>query len=304
MGMHVSNMARKNAEQVRKEQKLPRDGRGARVNLARVEQLFRAALAPDVPSFDVNCVQRVDFDEWSYTEGLGLFLGCTQSTEINARLIMEASEWQGDLVDDHVKFVRDDLLDKWLLKENTEADGSKVFFPPGNNLGWIINTDNVLRAFCTDKSWRLKPHPITSDADVREARLAFGAPRIFARNSSGMQLLRKCETVGYTTASELGLVGMILGKQTVDFTKYEFEGRGRYHSLYLAIRQSSVPAAIIFNRLVNCPWSGIVPLTIAGELATERFKVYKEKTLELKSRYAPLTRQMPPMVAQAKPGLE
>ena len=302
--MYVSKTAKKHANQIRLEQNLPPDGRVARKNLARLEQVFRAALDPDVPSYDVSCVQGVDFDEWSYTEGLGCFLGCTQSTEINARLILEASAWQGDIIDDYVKFVRNDLSDKWLSKESREGEGFKVFFPPGNNLGWVINTDNVLRAFCTDKTWRLKPHPITSDADVRQAKLAFGTTRIYARESSGMALLRACETVGYTTASELGLIAMILEKRTVDFTKFELEGRGRYHSLYMAIRKNSGSAAVIFNRLVNCPWSGIVPLTIADDLALDRFGAYKEKTLELKSKYAPLTRPLPPPGAQTEPGME
>ena len=283
----------KSAQQVRKEQRLPSDGRGATNNLKILESVFRDVLSPDVPTYDVNSLQGPDFDEWTYTEGLGCFMAFTQSVEINARLMLEAAEWDGEIGADHVAEISANLRDKWALSKVSlgVSAGQKVFFPTGDNLGWIINTDNVLRAFLTDKTWRLKPHPITSDGDVRQARLAFGVSRLYDRKCSGMDILRSCECVGYTTASEMGLIGMVLGKDTVDFSKYEFEGCGRYHALYLAVRESRLDPKVILNRLINCPWSGFVPLRTSIETAKENFHLYKERTLELRRLHAPLTRR-------------
>ena len=287
---HVFPNSQKTAQKIRKEHDLPRDGRKVGVNLARLEKVFREVLAPDMPSYDVNCGQGADFDEWTYTEGLGCFLALTQSIEINARLTLQASQWPGDIRVDYAAALRDGLADKWDLPAQDIEEGVKVFFPPGNNLGWIINTDNVLRAFYMDKSWRLKPHPITSDEDVRQAKLAFGATRIYNRDCSGMGLLRAADTVGYTTTSELGIVAKILGKPTVDFTKFEFEGHGRYHAIYLALRQEIEPS-VVLNRLVNCPWSGLTPLNTPSEEARRRFEAYKKETVALRSQCAPLTRE-------------
>ena len=299
---HIQQGALKSAQQVRREEKLPKDGRNATNDLKILENVFRDALDPDIPSYDVNSTQGTDFDEWTYTEGLEAFMAFTQSVEINARLALEAAEWDGEIEVDHVEEIRANLRDKWSLKGSAGVSvGEKVFFPPGNNLGWLINTDNVLRAFCTDKTWRLKPHPITSDDDVRQAKLSFGITRLYDRQCSGMDVLRACECVGYTTASEMGLIGMILGKETVDFSKFEFEGCGRYHSLYLAVRESRLDPKVILNRLFNCPWSGFEPLhTTSIETAKENFLRYKERTLELSRLHAPLTRRavVPPRKMQ------
>ena len=197
------------AGEVRKAHRLPVDGRRALANLSRLEEVYRKALSPDVPSYDVSCTQGVDFDEWLYTEGLGCFIGFTQSVEINARLLLAASEWAGEHRVDHAAAIRAGLRDKWALAAMEIDRGLKVFFPPGNNIGWIINTDNVLRAFRLDSSWRLKPHPVTTDEDVHQAKLAFGATRVCDRDTSGMALLRAAGEVGYTVASEMGLVAMI-----------------------------------------------------------------------------------------------
>ena len=133
----------------------------------------------------------------------------------------------GNIAIDYVTRISEKPSDKWILsKPNEEMLARKVFFPPGNNLGHIINTDNVLRAFLTDHEWILKPHPITSDNDVHQAKLVFGITRIRPKDCSGIAFLKACNTVGYTTTSEMGLMGMIFNKNTVDFSKYEFESQG------------------------------------------------------------------------------
>ncbi|MDE2925827.1 MAG: hypothetical protein OXT71_05455 [Acidobacteriota bacterium] len=286
---HVDPSAKMSARQVRRREKLPQDGREAADRLERLEKVLRETMRPDVPTFDVNSVQGADFAEWTYTEGLGFLLVSTQSVEINARLIDEAAAWPGTPEVDYAGQMASSLTDKWRLDAgNGLSTGSKVFFPPGGNFGWIVNTDNVLRAFGLDPAWLLKPHPVTSDDDVREAKRTFGVMRILHRDTSGMRALRSAEVVGYTTASEMGLVAMAAGKPVVDFTKFEFEHRGRYYPFYRAIRQSPEDPRAVLNRILNCPWSGAVHLDMDNEEAGKRFRLYKEKSLELRASFRPL----------------
>ena len=286
---HVDPGAKMSARQVRRRGKLPQDGRKAADRLERLERVLREKMRPDVPSFDVISVQRADFDEWAYTEGLGFLLVATQSVEINTRLIEEAAAWPGTPEVDYAGQIASSLTDKWRLDAGDELSaGSKVFFPPGANYDWIVNMDNVLRAFGLDPAWLLKPHPVTSDGDVRQAKRTFGVTRILHRDTSGMQALRSAEVVGFTTTSEMGLVAMAAGKPVVDFTKFEFEYRGQYHPFYRAIRQSPEDPPAVLNRILNCPWSGAVHLDMDNEEAGKRFQLYKEKSLELRASFRPL----------------
>lgn len=279
------------AAEVRVEEKLPAHGRNSEA-LARMERLFREAMAPDIPSFDVNRVQSARFDEWCYTEGPDIFCAFTQSIEINTRLALEAAAYEDET--DLVTALVASLLDKWELQEQREsAAGKSVFFPPGGNASWIVNDDNVMRAFETDPSWMLKPHPITVDDDVWRAKMALGITRLYDRDSKAMPLLREAARIGYTTASETGLVAMMLGKPSVDFSKYQFEAHGCYYSLYRAIRESDRPGRATINRLLNCPWSGLLPMTMDDEAAVSRFRLFKAKTIELRERFAPLVRITP-----------
>ncbi len=286
---YVDPSAKMLARQARGRGKLPQDGREAADRLERLERILREKMHPDVPTFDVTSVQRADFDEWTYTEGLGFLLVSTQSVEINVRLIEAAAAWRATPEVDYAGQIAGSLPDKWRLEEgNGLCAGSKVFFPPGTNFSWIVNTDNVLRAFVLDPAWLLKPHPVTSDGTVRQAKRTFGVTRILHKDASGMRALRSAEVVGFTTTSEMGLVAMAAGKPVVDFTRFEFEHRGHYHPFYRAIRQSPEDPPAVLNRILNCPWSGAVHLDMDNEEAGKRFQLYKEKSLELRASFRPL----------------
>lgn len=287
---HIPPLARMTAEQVRTQQKLPGYGREIAANMSRLEKAFRSAMAPDIPSYDVHSVQGADFSEWTYTEGLGCFHCSTQSMEINARLMLEASTWDGPIDVDYSDQIARKTKDKWSLQDVSESEqGVKVFFPPGGNLAFMVSVDNVRRAFSNDPAWRIKPHPVTTPPDLRHFLLQYGAQRVYSHEASGMAILRAADAVGYTTTSEMGIVAMLLDKPAQDFTLFENECAGRYHPIYLAIRRSSENVGSVINRIVNCPWSGMVPLTMTSKKATERFVAYKEKTLALREMYAPLT---------------
>lgn len=291
---YIEDSAARSAAEVRKSENLlpyVRDDS----KLKEFEEIYREQMFPDIPSYDVACVQPTGFTEWGYSEGFHCFRAYTQSVEINARLMIEATKFANSDNSDYCESIVNSLTDKWELdSEYVNARGRYVFFPPGNNLGWIVNTDNVLKAFEEEPEWMLKPHPMTSADDVRAAKNAFGITRIYDPKLSGIELMLQADKIGYTSTSEIGILAMMHGKSTVDFTKYEFEGWGSYHSVYLAVRDSFFIPKIILNRIINCPWSGIVPFSLTADQAATRFKQFKEKTLGLRDKYRPVTRPLPP----------
>ena len=315
---HTPPLARLKAREVREQEKLPHDGRESEHPLSRLEEVLCDTFAPDAPTYDVGSIQGVDFHEWTYTEGLGCLMVFTQSVEINARLMQLAVEYDGGgyAADGPAGRIASTLGDKWaniqprdgvytaelavraappVALQATDEQPERIpdlwtFFPPGDNLKDLINVDNVLRAFDADSRWMMKPHPITTAANVAGMRRAFGASRIYSRRASGMEILRDSAVVGFTTSSEMGLMALLLGRTVEDFTLYEFEARGRYHALYKALRGSPVIPHSGISRILQCPWSGVVPLDTAEDEAADRLAQYKARTLELRDQYLPLVR--------------
>lgn len=287
----------KTAVQVRKEGNLPPDGRNAMPEFSRLEQVLRQAFAPDMPVYDVNSVQGPDFTEWCYTEGFHCLMAFTQSIEINFRVAREAAAWGGKKkLRDYAKEFSGRVQDKWKLpRGKRSAKGKYVFFPPGNNLDWVMDIPAVPRTFQTDRRWLFKPHPISSDNYVEHVERWLGAERVFPRDMSGMALLKQAATVGFTTTGEMGLFAMVLGKPVVDFSSPQYEMAGRYYSLYRAIRESEEDPQTVINRLLNCPFSGIVPLDTPDREAAKRFKAFKDKSIELREGMRPLVPEIPPL---------
>ena len=290
-----------NAAEVRIQEKLHGYKRDDAGDFSRLEQVLREVMEPDVPSYDVNSSQSVDFDEWTYTEGFHCVIVSAQSAEINARLIdLVAATADGESVDSAgeeaagsspcAEMLRR-LDDKWSLEplaDEHRVRGGSVFFSPGSNLRWMVSADNVTRAFATDDRWMLKPHPIALRDDVRDFKLKFGVTRIHDQMTSGVQLLRDAARVGYTTASEMGLLAMITGKDATDFTSFEHESHGRYYPFYRAIRARDVSPVDFMNAVMTCPWSGVVPLWTDSKSAALRFAAHKAATLKLREQHRPM----------------
>ncbi len=285
------------AADVRKDLGLPNDGRNALGDFGRLEEVFRDVMAPDVPTYDVTSTQGPGFDEWCYTESLCCFMAFTQSAEVNYRIAMEAEAADVPFIHDESVLERLSarMADKWADLSPCDATGRKVFFPPANNLHWLTNTDNVLRAFAMDDTWILKPHPITSDEDVRTAKIEFGFARIMPKSASGYAALMTADEIGYTTASEMGLVAMLQGKRAHDFTKFEFEGWGRLASIYNAIRRHDTGRnpLVAIKRILTHEASGIVPIWTPSEEAARRFAAFKARTIEIRDILRPVTRSLP-----------
>ena len=271
-------------------ERLPPDGRDAMSDITRVERIIRDVLAPDVPTWDVCSVQGVGFDEFCYCDAFGTMCLWTQSIEVNTRLALEAvaSDDVGSV--DHVAELRERLGDKWALKpiDARSRRPRKVWFPPGGNLAQVVSKDRVQQAFDTDRSWHLKPHPITTDEDVRAMILMYGASRVLAPDLSGYEILLHAETVGYTTTSEMGLIAMMFGKDVLNFSLHAAEHRGRLYSLYRAIRESPLSPPASLNRLLRCRWSGLIPLYLSDTEVAHRVREFRRRAIHIREHYRPL----------------
>lgn len=279
------------AHQVHEEERLPPLGRDAPGDLARVEALVREAMAPDVPTWDVGSVQGVGFDEWCYSEHFGCMCLWTQSVEVNVRIALEAVSRTWDDTTDHAAALHARIADKWASAE-PPAHARRVWFPPGANLGHLVATDQVLRAFDRDPAWVLKPHPVTSAEDVRAAERALGRTRVLPREWSAVALLRAAETIGYTTSSELGIFALLAGVPAVDFSRYEVEHEGRLYSVYRALREAGEGRPAL-TRMVSCAWSGLIPLDTPDKEVLRRTRAFKRRSIQLRDRYRPLVPRAP-----------
>lgn len=291
------------AETVKAKSNLPVIGRSISL-FQTLEETYREAMLPDVPTFDLDSMQGIAFDEWTYTDGLNSLLAFTQSNEINVRLALLAAEWDGPIKRDHALALVMQHVDKWQSRQLDRwalPDDYNVFFPPGSNRRGLVSRDAVTRAFDTDPRWLMKPHPVMSDQDIRPAVARFGILRVLDKQLSGGTLLRNASKVGYTTASELGIIAELMGKPTANFTLFEYEPRGRYYPIYRALRDVDGSSTEIINRLWNCPWSGFVHTWTPIEEARERFRAYRAKTIELREHFRPLiTRPVPPLPVKEK----
>ena len=291
------NDRRKTAAEVRREEGLPGDGRGVLAEVERLEAHLRTVMLPEVPIYDVDCGADIsDAVGWTYGEGFSVFHVLSLSVEVNVRLALAASHWNDDVEYGRAEAIAAKIADKWETRygDSTTAVGKRVFFPPGQNMRYLVNNDNVARAFATDSTWMCKPHPVTVEEFVEQEYVSrFGVQRVYHRLVSGMELLREAEAVGYTTASELGLVAILLRKPVRDFTMYAHEARGRYYPIYRAIRESALHPTQVIDRLLSCPWSGYVPLETPDREALKRFGAFHRKAIEIYEQYRPLTRLVP-----------
>ena len=277
------------ARKVKGKSNLPIIGRSLE-EFEKLETVYREAMVPDVPTFDIDAGHSINFHEWTYTDGLMSFIAKTMSAEINTRIVMLANQWDGEIKVDYAHAIASQYEDKWRSK--TAPRGAlpsyyHVFFPPGYNRRWMVSRDNVTRAFDHDPAWLFKPHPVMNDEHIRKVVDKFGILRVLDKHLSAGMLLQGAVKVGYTTASELGIVAKLMRREVVDFTLYEHETRGVYYPLYRVLPNVQDAVGSAFNRIWNCPWSGYVHLGTSPEEALDRFKQYKAKTEELRDNYTP-----------------
>lgn len=175
-------------------------------------------LCPLEMSYDVSRVQHPYFLEFTWTTMLGGIYVSPQSGWLAALIADQAAQ------DRKAKPYTPPVADKYELEGNDSAIDHVVFIPGSNAFGATVSIEKLTGLMRSEPGAMIKPHPLTNPATIREIGREFGYHRILKPTSSGMDLLRSCK-VAYVAGSEIGLQGVLLGKDVVDISNVMREAR-------------------------------------------------------------------------------
>jgi hypothetical protein len=240
-------------------------------------------------SYDVTQVQTTNFSEFTYTELLSGFWIATQSLDINCRLLQDASE-----VNTRSNINLESIVaDKYNLSSDISKykNAKKICFLPGHNMLDVASVEIIARLVHEEDDVLVKPHPITNDESLNMLAQRFGWNKIIDRNVSGDSLIKNCDVVYTTTASEMAISGTILGKKVVNVSNFFNEGSGAYHPLTRILFQAHKNYGVeeaqrLLKNIFACEWSGVV--SKESDIIEERIKSYYSKALEYRDKYKSL----------------
>lgn len=269
-----------------------------------IEELVRDR-SPFPISYDVvSTLQTMAFTEYSYTELVGGFWVQTQSIELNNRLLDFASRENCGRDLSELSALTED---KYIMDAvpSMYKNVKRICFLPGSNCLDIASLELTARLAHEEDDVYFKPHPITDDKMMRVLKMKFGAHRLIPKNVSGATLLRQCDEVFTSAASEMAITGTILGKKVVNISNFFHESRGAYHpisrALFLVHRKRGVEEAQrVLANIVYCPWSGVFFPFTSSDLEA-RIDSYFKKTMEMRDMYRPLSSPFPAPSALSAP---
>ena len=127
---------------------------------------------------------------------------------------------------------------KYTLKHN-RSTYDKVVFPPGSNLiqaGKNVLDWKKLDDFVMNKGYVIKPHPITAHVYCAKYKLRYGGDKVLDKKRGGHELLEKCTDLAFCPNSQMGLEGLLLGKN-IHSVAVPRVAREKHHLTYEAIYQ-------------------------------------------------------------------
>lgn len=177
---------------------------------------------------------RVEYDVW-YDVGDPSKIHGYNYTDVLQRFIMLrvcASTWPRELVKDCISEQRvteegqkiiDDIAneqkDKYKLRKYRDSNKFVIFLPGSNCYDKLVDIEKCMTFI--KKGAKLKMHPITNPPLEAHLRHTFGAENLINKKLSGHQVLEECETVGCCYNSEMGISGIIKGKNFCHIGKDE-----------------------------------------------------------------------------------
>lgn len=268
------------------------DKRGSHLHALKSLETLAHAKAPLPMSFDVSRSQPPYYNEFSYTECLGMLLIQPQSSEMGARMAAYAMSAPLPFDDfDAASMVAS--CDKYRL-EGEAPDCEAVVFPPGSNIFELCVSPELLdRAMGENPDLRIKLHPLTNPAFMERLGIHYGYHRLIDQNISGWACLNKASTVYTTTASEMGLYAFLSGKHVINVTSYGYEAQGSYNLIYrLLWNRSPEDVVATLTHLLNSPYTGVFHPSDPNIEA--KLELYFGKAMELRETFKPLVREYSP----------
>jgi hypothetical protein len=207
--------------------------------------------------YDIYYTPDPEFKSLHYTE---LFTRAIMITPCDDRLrygmaISAVSDTDAEPIDVEQRLLGM-RLDKYrLTRQLDKTTIPSVVFLPGTNL--LEHNVDWVRVFqLYRRGSKIKPHPITNGAWLKKLNDSFPGA-VLPATLSGFDYLRRAETVYTTSASEMGLLGLLLGKvvKLVDSTDPTC-ARNIYRQIYKAVFSQTNPH-IALRRFLASPYSGV-----------------------------------------------
>ena len=250
-----------------------------------LEPVIRAS-SPFPISYDVCSTQGPDFSEYTYTEFAGGVYVCSQSIDINTRLMAEAAQWEGDTSETADRWT-EIIEDKYKLEAPVGEYPEKVLFMPANNCLELISLEALSRALHEQKDIMVKPHPLIDSIAEKSLGMKAGWNRMIPRSASGIEYLKNSKEVYAASCSELSLIGALLGKKVHNIGNFFSEAEGAYFSMTRPMFLSDDQRDTVL-RMVSCEFSGIIFPWHTETEVKHRLDRFFEKTLELREIHSPL----------------
>lgn len=255
-------------------------------NFQKEAMALAEGLSPWPTSFDIDPSQGSRFSEFSYTDCLrGVYLN-TQSIEINCRIMERASK---EHCDDYtlMNTLSELIGDKYVLEEiDVEMEGYKLGFMVGQNMFDIVSNEAVARLSHENDDFFMKLHPLTSPESARCVAFQVGRNRIISNDISAYALIHNASEVYTSTASELTMAAVLLGKPVHNMSNFFNEAGGVYYPISRLLYNSDNPRQVL-NNILNCEYSGLLPPSISNP--EERIKAYYKHALEMREVYGSIS---------------
>lgn len=240
--------------------------RGAHLKLLEpLEDLVRE-ISPLAISYDVTRAQPPWFQEFTYTEMLGCFYVAPQSSELAARVVQAAYDSDtcvpdaGGGFDAVAAIMARPQMDKYALSATKGPLPERVVFLPGTNLfDSAVSRELLVAAMTRYPDLHIKPHPMTNERTLRTLGRLFDYERVLEPMASGWDYLQAARHVYVTTATEMGLYAVLLGKRVHNISQIKAEARGAYAPFYRLLWDldpDEARAALV--RALNAPAGGFV----------------------------------------------
>lgn len=238
-------------------------------------------------SYDVDSAQPTKFTEFSYTDSLrGIYVN-TQSLEINCRIIEKASKVACS--DFTILNALEKIIgDKYQLSDPGEGiePPYQIGFMVGHNMFDIVSSEIVARLAHENENFYMKLHPLTNHDYARKVAFHVGWNRLLDNDLGAYQLLKGADKVWTTTASELTMAAVILGKAVGNLSNFFNEPGGIYYPISRLLYQSEDPRQTL-NNIINCEFSGLIVPGIGD--VEQRIKAYFDHALWMRREYGAIS---------------
>ena len=200
---------------------------------------------------------------YTYTDAMSKFIfmrpaSFKYASQIMIESMSEVVTEEGDML---FKELAIKSLDKYRLRRVKKKFNYVIFLPGTNIIGDIVNWKRVEQEL--DKGAYLKCHPLTSAYVFADLKRKY-KDRIIDKKLSGHSLLKKAETVGCCSNSEMGLIGLAQGSKVNVFDKPKAKPR-TYTSIYCALWKGNVEneaSPLDLKRILSSEYSGLVSYLI------------------------------------------